>query len=296
MRDDQQQDLKALVPGRSSEEGPTRRLALQTALGLGYAAAATPLMAQTAISTPADGLTAGEVHFTVNGFKVPAYRAAPAGKKNVPVVLVISEIFGVHEYIADTCRRLARAGYLAIAPDLYARQGDPKTYTEIAKLMSELVSKVPDEQVMADLDACVRWAAARGANVAHLGITGFCWGGRLTWMYAAYNPACKAAVAWYGKLATGHGPLQKQNPVDVGGSVHAPVLGLYGGQDASIPQEDVRKMEGVLAQGNEAAKASKIVVYPQAGHAFFADYRPSYRADDAKDGWGKALEWFRTYL
>src|SRR5258708_1067313 len=143
MRDDQQQDLKALVPGRSSEEGPTRRLALQTALGLGYAAAATPLMAQTAISTPADGLTAGEVHFTVNGFKVPAYRAAPAGKKNVPVVLVISEIFGVHEYIADTCRRLARAGYLAIAPDLYARQGDPKTYTDIAKLMSELVSRCP---------------------------------------------------------------------------------------------------------------------------------------------------------
>ncbi len=294
MRDDQQQDLKALVPGRSSEEGPTRRLALQTALGLGYAAAATPLMAQTAISTPADGLTAGEVHFTVNGFKVPAYRAAPAGKKNVPVVLVISEIFGVHEYIADTCRRLARAGYLAIAPDLYARQGDPKTYTEIAKLMSELVSKVPDEQVMADLDGAVQWAGTQGGDTARVAITGFCWGGRITWLYAAHGPV-KAGVAWYGRLEGAKTALQPRHPLELVSSLKAPVLGLYGGQDTGIPLESVERMREALKQGSAAAKASEFVIYPEAPHAFHADYRPSYREQAARDGWQKMLAWFNKH-
>lgn len=252
--------------------------------------------ANTTIHTSADGLEQGEFDLLTFDGTIKAYYAAPAERINVPVILVVQEIFGVHEHIRDVCRRFAKEGYLAVSAELYQRQGDASQYTDIPALVSNIVSKVPDEQVMADLDACVRWAAARGANVAHLGITGFCWGGRLTWMYAAHNPACKAAVAWYGKLATGHGPLQKQNPVDIGGSVHARVLGLYGGQDTSIPQDDVHRMEGVLAQGNEAAKASKMVVYPHAGHAFFADYRPSYRAGDAKDGWGKALEWFRTYL
>lgn len=292
MRDDQQQDLKALVPGRSSEEGPTRRLALQTALGLGYAAAATPLMAQTAISTPADGLTAGEVHFTVNGFKVPAYRAAPAGKKNVPVVLVISEIFGVHEYIADTCRRLARAGYLAIAPDLYARQGDPKTYGDIAKLMSELVSKVPDEQVMADLDGAVQWAGTQGGDTARVAITGFCWGGRITWLYAAHNPAVKAGVAWYGRLVGEATPLQPSNPIDIAPTLKVPVLGLYGGKDTGISQESIAKMKDALAKGGNK---SQFVVYPDAGHAFNADYRPSYVAADAKDGYARCLAWFKSH-
>lgn len=190
--DDLHADAQALLPGRTTEAGATRRTALQAALGLGYAAAAAPIMAQTAIATPADGLTVGEVSFTVNGFKVPAYRAAPAGKTGLPVVLVIQEIFGVHEYIADTCRRFAKAGYLAIAPQLYARQGDASAYTDIAKLMAEVVSKVPDAQVMADLDGAVAWATANGGDGARVGITGFCWGGRITWLYAAHGPVRQA--------------------------------------------------------------------------------------------------------
>ena len=193
--DDLHADARALLPGRTTEAGATRRTALQAALGLGYAAAAAPIMAQTAIATPADGLTVGEVSFTVNGFKVPAYRAAPAGKTGLPVVLVIQEIFGVHEYIADTCRRFAKAGYLAIAPQLYARQGDASAYTDIAKLMAEVVSKVPDAQVMADLDGAVAWATANGGDGARVGITGFCWGGRITWLYAAMAPS---RLAWRG--------------------------------------------------------------------------------------------------
>lgn len=197
--DDLRSDVHSLLPGRSTEAGATRRTALQAALGLGYAAAAAPLMAQTAITTPADGLDAGTVSYEVNGFKVPAYRAAPAGKTGLPVVLVIQEIFGVHAYIADVCRRFARAGYLAIAPEMYARQGDPAQYSDIAKLMADVVAKVPDAQVMADLDGAVQWAAAHGGDAARVGITGFCWGGRTTWLYAAHGPV-KAGVAWYGRL------------------------------------------------------------------------------------------------
>lgn len=184
LSNDLQRDFDALVPGRSIGAGSSRRSALGMMLGAGYAAAAAPVMAQTAIATPADGLVAGEVSFAVNGFDVRAYRAAPQGRTGLPVMLVISEIFGVHEYIADVCRRLAREGYLAIAPDLFARQGDPRAYTEVAKLLSELIAKVPDAQVMADLDGAVRWAGANGGDLQRVGITGFCWGGRITWLYA----------------------------------------------------------------------------------------------------------------
>jgi carboxymethylenebutenolidase len=194
--------------------GATRRTALKAALGAGYAATAMPIMAQTAIKTSSDGLTTGEVTIDVNGFKMAAYRAAPAGKTNLPVVLVIQEIFGVHEYIADTARRFAKAGYLAIAPELFTRQGDPTTYGEIAKLMAEVVSKVPDAQVMGDLDAAVKWAGANGGNTAKVGITGFCWGGRVTWLYAAHNPAVKAGVAWYGRLVGAASPLTPKHPVE----------------------------------------------------------------------------------
>jgi len=293
LSDDHRLDTEALVPGRTTEAGATRRLALQTALGLGYAAAATPLMAQTAIATPADGLTAGEVSFTVGGFKVPAYRAAPEGKTNLPVVLVIQEIFGVHEYIADTCRRFAKAGYLAIAPQLYARQGDPASYTEIAKLQAELVSKVPDAQVMADLDAAVAWTAANGGDAAKVGITGFCWGGRITWLYAAHGPV-KAGVAWYGRLVGQTSELTPKHPVDIAPILKAPVLGLYGEKDTGIPLDTVDKMKTALAGGTAAAKASEFVVYPDAPHAFHADYRPSYRKEAADDGWKRALAWFKA--
>ena len=287
-------DVNALLPGRSTEAGASRRTVLQSAAGLGYAAAAAPLMAQTAIATPADGLDTGRIHYTVDGFQVPAYRAAPAGKTGLPVVLVVQEIFGVHEYIADVCRRLARAGYLAIAPELYARQGDATQYTEITKLMSELVAKVPDAQVMADLDGALAWAGQHGCDTARAAITGFCWGGRITWLYAAHGPV-KAGVAWYGRLVGNSTALTPKHPVDVATALKAPVRGLYGGQDGGIPLDTIDKMKGVLAQGSAAAKASEFVVYPDAPHAFHADYRPSYRKAAAEDGWAQALAWFKAH-
>ena len=294
--EDIRSDVHSLLPGRSTEAGATRRTALQAALGLGtlgYAAAAAPLMAQTAISTPADGLDAGMVHYEVNGFQVPAYRAASAGKTGLPVVLVIQEIFGVHAYIADVCRRLARAGYLAIAPALYARQGDAAQYSDISQLMSELVAKVPDAQVMADLDGAVAWASAHGGDAARVAITGFCWGGRITWLYAAHGPV-KAGVAWYGRLVGQPSALTPKHPVDITPILKAPVLGLYGEKDGGIPLDTVDRMKAALASGSAAARASQFVVYPDAPHAFHADYRPSYRQGPAEDGWTQALAWFKA--
>jgi carboxymethylenebutenolidase len=263
-------------------------------LGAGYAAAAAPVVAQTAIKTPADGLTVGEIDYTVGGFKVPAYRAAPAGKTGLPVVLVIQEIFGVHEYIADVCRRFARAGYLAVAPELYARQGDPGAYGEMAKLMAEVVSKVPDAQVLADLDGAVQWAGANGGDLKKVGITGFCWGGRITWLYAAHGPV-RAGVAWYGRLVGQASDLTPKHPVDIAPILKAPVLGLYGEKDTGIPLDTLDKMKAALAQGSAAAKASEFVVYPDAPHAFHADYRPSFRKEPAEDGWKRALAWFKQH-
>jgi carboxymethylenebutenolidase len=293
LRDDLKHDFDSLLPGTSTEQGATRRTALKAALGVGYTAAAGGVMAQTAIRTPADGLTVGEFTYEVNGFKVPAYRAAPAGRTGLPVVLVISEIFGVHEYIADTARRFARAGYLAIAPELFARQGDPTSYGEVSRLMAEVVSRVPDAQVMADLDGALRWAGANGGDVAKAGITGFCWGGRITWLYAAHGPV-KAGVAWYGRLVGAASELTPRHPVDIAASLKAPVLGLYGAADTGIPLDTVDKMKAALASGSPAAKASQFVVYPDAPHAFHADYRPSFRQQPAEDGYKRALAWFKA--
>ena len=294
------EDTQALLDARDGASGSTRRWALQAALGLGYAAAAAPIMAQTAIKTPSDGLVTGEVTIDVNGFKMPAYRSAPAGKTGLPVVLVISEIFGVHEYIADVTRRFAKAGYLAIAPELFVRQGDPNDFGEIAKLQSELIAKVPDSQVMGDLDASLRWAAQNGGNVARAGITGFCWGGRITWLYAMHNPQLKAGVAWYGRLEGQATATTPKHPVELVSQLKAPVLGLYGAEDTGIPVASVDRMKAALsqtaAQGNAAARGSEFVVYPQAPHAFHADYRASYREAPAKDGWARALNWFQHQL
>ncbi len=287
-------DINALLPGRSTSAGATRRTAIGAALGLGYAAAAAPLLAQTALHTTAEGMEAGTIYFTVNGFEVPAYRAAPTGKTNLPVVLVIQEIFGIHEYIADVCRRLARAGYLAIAPQLYARQGNPAEYSEITKLMTELVAKVPDAQVMADLDGAVQWATANGGDARRVGITGFCWGGRITWLYAAHGPV-KAGVAWYGRLVGEANALTPKQPLDLAPILKAPVLGLYGEKDAGIPLDTIDKMKNALAHGSTAAKASQFVLYPDAPHAFHADYRPSYRKGPAEDGWHRALDWLHQH-
>jgi carboxymethylenebutenolidase len=287
------EDTQALLGGRAGDAVATRRTALKAALGVGYAASAMPIMAQTAIKTPVTGLVSGEVTIDVNGFKMPAYRSAPAGKTGLPVVLVISEIFGVHEYIADVTRRLAQAGYLAIAPELFVRQGDASAYGEIAKLQAEVISKVPDAQVMGDLDAAVAWAAANGGNTDKLAITGFCWGGRITWLYAAHQPKLKAGVAWYGRLVGNTTPQNPSHPLALVGSLKAPVLGLYGAADTGIPLDTVDKMKAELAQGPAAAKASEFVVYPEAPHAFHADYRPSYRKAAADDGWQRLLAWLK---
>ena len=294
LTNDQKTEFNALLPGKSTEAGATRRTALKAVLGVGYAATALPIMAQTAIKTPSDGLRAGEITFEVNGFKVPAYYAAPAGKTGLPVILVIQEIFGVHEYIADTARRFAKAGFLAIAPELFARQGDPTQYGEMAKLMTEVVSKVPDAQVMADLDGAVQWAGANGGDAAKMGITGFCWGGRITWLYAAHSTSVKAGVAWYGRLVGASSALTPKHPVEIAPILNAPVLGLYGGQDGGIPLDTVDKMKMALASGSAAAKASQFVVYPDAPHAFHADYRPSYRKEAAEDGCQRAVAWFKA--
>ncbi len=299
LNQDQTQDFSSLLPGQTTEAGASRRTALKVALGVGYAASVMPIMAQTAIKTSSEGLRTGEATFDVAGFAVPVFFAMPEGKKNLPVVLVIQEIFGVHEYIADTCRRFAKAGYLAIAPELYARQGDPGSYSEMAKLMAEVVSKVPDAQVMADLDGAVQWAGANGGNLQKVAITGFCWGGRITWLYAAHSKNLKAGVAWYGRLVGNSTALTPKHPLDLAADVKAPVLGLYGGQDGGIPLTTVNQMKDALAaagaQGNAAARASEFVVYKDAPHAFHADYRPSYRQAPAEDGFQRALAWLKTH-
>ena len=269
----------------------TRRGFVQTSLGAGFAAAVLPVSAQTMITTDTQGLTAGEVKIPTKDGEMPAYRAMPAGKSGLPTVLVVQEVFGVHEHIKDVARRLAKQGYVAVAPELYARQGDPTKYTDTGALMKEIVSKVSDAQVMADLDAAAAWAAKNGGG-GKLGITGFCWGGRVALMYAAHNPNVAAAVAWYGPTARAYFAGDKA-PLDVAAQIKAPVLGLYGGADGGIPNDTVEKMGAALkAAGNTR---SEMVIFPNMPHAFYADYRPSYRKEAADDGWKRALAWFKTH-
>ncbi len=267
------------------------------ALGSTFALSVQPVQAQTMITTPADGLTAGAVKVkTKDGKEMDAYRAMPATGTGFATILVVQEIFGVHAHIADMCRRFAKAGYCAIAPEVYFRQGDAKSYTDIPKLLSELVSKVPDEQVMADLDSSVAFVKGEGkADTAKLGITGFCWGGRIVWLYDAHNPAVKAGVAWYGRVEGASTALTPKHPIDLAKNLHGPVLGLYGGADTGIPNESVDKMRAALkAAGTPAAMKSEIITYPDTPHAFNADYRPSYRKGPAEDGWKRALAWFKA--
>jgi len=278
-------EIDSLAPSRDF----SRRSFVQTTVGSGFAAAVLPVTAQT-ITTDTAGLEAGGISIPVGDFKMPAYRAAPAGRKNLPVVLVASEIFGVHEHIADVCRRLARQGYLAIAPELFVRHGNAGAYTDIPKLISEVVSQASDAQVNGDLDAAVAWAAANGGDTGKLGITGFCWGGRTTWAYAAHNPRLAAAVAWYGPVARSY-HAGDPTIIERAASIKAPVLGLYGAADGGIPVETLTQLETALkAAGN---KACEFVVYPDTPHAFHADYRPSYRKAAAEDGWARCLAWFR---
>ncbi|NDJ16455.1 dienelactone hydrolase family protein [Myxacorys almedinensis] len=278
----------------------TRREFITTAtLATGFALAVQPISAKT-ITTDAKGLVAGAVRIPVKDGEIPAYRAAPATGENFPTILVVQEIFGVHEHIQDVTRRFAQMGYLAIAPELFVRQGDVSKLSSIDEIRP-IVAKVPDAQALADLDATADWAvkSAKG-NPNQLGITGFCWGGRMTWLYAAHNPKVKAGVAWYGRLVGESTPLTPRHPVDVASTLNAPVLGLYGGKDTGIPLSTVEQMRGVLRQTStkgvtSCSSQSEIVVYPDAPHAFFADYRPSYRKSEAEDGWKRLQAWFKQY-
>jgi carboxymethylenebutenolidase len=269
----------------------SRRDFVTTALAGGFAAAVIPVGAQT-ITTDSNGLTAGEVKIKVADGDMPAYRAMPAGGKNLPTVLVIQEIFGVHEHIKDVCRRLAKEGFFAVAPEMYARQGDVSQLKEVKDIVEKVVSKVPDSQVMADLDATAEWAAKNGGNADKMAITGFCWGGRITWMYAAHNPRLKAGVAWYGGLVRPATPMTPKHPIDIAATLKVPVLGLYGAADSGIPNDTVAQMREALKKANSP---SEIVLYHDTPHAFHADYRPSYRAGEANDGWKRLLMWFRRY-
>lgn len=286
------EDFNSLLPGTALSDELDRRSFIKATLGTGFAAAVLPVMAQSVIKTDSSGLSAGEISIEVNGQSVPVYLAQPEGKTKLPVVLVISEIFGVYEHIADVARRFAKLGYLALAPELFVRQGDPSSFGTVPEVIKEVISKVPDAQVMGDLDACVDWAKSNGGNADKLGITGFCWGGRITWLYAAHNPRLRAGVAWYGRLVGDKTALTPMQPVDIGAALKMPVLGLYGGKDAGIPLDSVEKMNAELAKGNSK---SEIVVYQNAGHAFHADYRPSYVEADASDGWQRCLAWFKRH-
>lgn len=263
-----------------------------TALAAGFALAVRPVFGEV-ITTGVTGLTAGEVKIPVADGEMPGYRAMPEKGGPFPVVLVVQEIFGVHEHIKDLCRRLAKAGYLAVAPELFARQGDVSKMPDTQEIFSKVVSKVSDAQVMADLDAAADWAGMSGkGDINRLGITGFCWGGRIVWLYAAHSPRLKAGVAWYGRLVGEKTELQPQFPIDVAAKLKAPVLGLYGGADQGIPMETIERMRQSL---KAAGSPSEIVVYPDTPHGFNADYRPSYRKEAAQDGWKRMLAWFKKY-
>jgi carboxymethylenebutenolidase len=282
-------EFDSLLPAQTFN----RRSFIVTSLGAGFALATQPVMAQSAIKTSSDGLLAGEIKVPVKDGEMVAYRAAPSGASKPPVVLVVSEIFGAHEYIKDVCRRLAKQGYFAIAPELFARQGDPSQIASIPEILAKITSKTPDAQVMSDLDASVAWAAKNGADTDRLAITGFCWGGRITWLYSVHNPKVKAGIAWYGRLVGPANEFTPKHPSELTEQIKAPVLGLYGGLDTGIPLDTVEAMEKSLKQGSAAAKASEIHVYDNAPHAFHADYRPSYHKAEAEDGWQRMLAWLR---
>lgn len=280
------EDLQSLMPRMDF----TRRDFVVTTLAAGFAMAVLPVSAET-ITTDLQGIEAGEVKIPVTDGEIPAFWARPASAGPFPVVLVVQEIFGVHEHIKDICRRFAKLGYLAIAPELYARQGDVSKLTDIPKIISTVVSKVPDAQVMSDLDATVAWVKKSGkGDTAKLAVTGFCWGGRIVWLYSAHNKNLKAGVAWYGRLVGDKDPLHPQHPTDLVESLNAPVLGLYGGADMGIPVATVDAMKEALKKAN---KPSEIVLYPDTPHGFYADYRPTYRKEQADDGWKRLLEWFK---
>jgi carboxymethylenebutenolidase len=285
------EDIISLIP--DAPQVGRREFFVTSILAGVFASAVSPIQAQTRIVTDANNLIAGEVKIPVADGTIPAYRAMPAKKGKFPVVLVVQEIFGVHEWIQDVCRRFAKLGYLAIAPSLYARQGDVTKMTDFREIITKVVAKVPDSQVMSDLDAAVAYARKNNGNTNKLSITGFCWGGRIVWLYAAHNPKVDAGAAWYGRLvetaASPKNPLQPTMPIDVAKDLKVPVIGLYGGLDTGIPLDTVQRMQDELKKGKSK---SEIVVYPNAKHGFHADYRPDYNPQSSADAWAKLLDWF----
>jgi carboxymethylenebutenolidase len=270
---------------------PVARRFMMTGLMTGLTLAATRVEAQV-IHTDSVGLEAGETRIPVPDGQLPAYYARPQGDGPFPTVLVIEEIFGVHDYIKDTCRRLGHLGYLAVAPELYARLGDLSKMSDIGQIIRDVISKAPDATLMSDLDATATWAAANHGDANRLGVTGFCRGGRDTWLYAAHNPRLKAAVAWYGPVMGPTSEIQPKNAMDVAAELKCPLLGLYGGQDQGVKVADV---QAAAAKARAAGKTVEIVVFPDAPHGFHADYRPSYRPADAAEGWKRMQDWFRQH-
>ena len=268
----------------------TRRQFALSAVASGFALAVQPVAAS-AIYTPPDDLITKSVSVPVGDGHIPAYMAKPEGEGPFPIILVVHEIFDLHEYIQDICRRFAKQGYLAIAPSLYAREGDATKIADPQKIITDIAAKTPDAQVMSDLDATAAFAAQNGGDANRLGVTGFCWGGRIAWLYAAHNPNLKAAVAWYGMV--GKNPFNNPSARDSVATLHAPVLGLYGGKDPSIPVSTLTDMRNAMKANG---KPGEIVIYPEAGHGFFADYRPSYDPQAAAAAWPRCLAWFKQYL
>ena len=258
----------------------------------GFALAVQPIQAQSVITTDSNGLVAGEIKIPTTDGSIPGYYARPTGDGVYPVVLVIQEIFGVHQHIQDVCRRFAKLGHLAIAPELYYRQGDVSNFKDYREIIGQVVSKVPDAQVMSDLDAAAAWAGLNHGDTTKMGVTGFCWGGRITWLYTAHNPLIRAGVAWYGQLEGEPSELKPQNPIDLVDQLNGPVLGLYAGKDRGIPLDSVNRMNSAL---KSSGSVSEIRVYDQSQHGFHADYRPSYDPDAAKDGWQRLQQWFRQH-
>lgn len=268
-----------------------RRGFMMTGLVSGFTLATARAEAQ-AIHTGEEGLVAGEVKIPVKGGTLPGYAASPTGAGPFPIVLVIEEIFGVHEYIKDVCRRLAHLGYLAVAPELYARIADLSTMTDAQEIVRNVISKAPDATVLSDLDETAAWAATRHGDPHRLGVIGFCRGGRDTWLYAEHNPNLKAAVAFYGPVNTARTLIQPRSPLDLAAGLKCPLLGLYGGQDTSIDQADVQAAQ---AKARAAGETVEIVVYPDAPHGFHADYRPSYHKADAEAAWTRAIGWLQEH-
>lgn len=281
-------DFKPETPSPLSR----REFVLTATLATGYAASVQPI-AEGAIITPPEGLEAGDAKVTIKKESLPVYFARPAKKMNVPVVIVVQEIFGLHEYIKDVCRRFAKEGFLAVAPDVFFRHGDATKIADRDKLRSEIIDKVDDALVKTDVDAVLEWSKSHGGNTTRAGITGFCWGGRQTWLYAAHNPKLKAGVAWYGQLANKQDSLRPTTPTEVARALTVPVLGLYAGEDQNISLESVEAMRKELAKGKSG---SEIVVFPKVPHGFHADYRPSYRKEEADKAWTQCLAWFKSRL